>query len=78
MIESIYPREAMEQATKRIRELEAERDALQQEKQLALMQFCDEILRVFAEFGYATPEKKYDTPSLILSDLREILKELKK
>lgn len=61
-----------------IRNLRTRVMELQQEKQFALMGFCDEILKVFAEFGYATPEKKYDTPTLILSDLREILKELKK
>lgn len=37
-------------------------------------QIYDEILKVFAEFGFATPEKTYrGNPSLLISDLRAIL-----
>lgn len=44
------------------------------DKEVALRDLCNEILSVFVEFGFATPEKGYASPGLLLSDLRTILK----
>jgi hypothetical protein len=43
-----------------------------------LNQLCDDVLRAFVEYGYATPEKTYrDNPYLLISDLRAIIGSLR-
>jgi hypothetical protein len=62
-------------------ELDAQRERnmiLEQGKQLVLIQFSNDILTLLSEFGYATPEKRYDSPSLVLSDLRNFISELRR
>ena len=41
------------------------------------IQFSNDILSLLSEFGYATPEKGYDSPSLVLSDLRDCMSKLR-
>lgn len=55
-----------------ILELRERNMVLAQEKQLILMQFCDDILTLLSEFGYANQEKRYSSPAMALSDLRAI------
>lgn len=50
---------------------------LEQGKKLVLIQFSNDILSLLSEFGYATPEKGYDSPSLVLSDLRDCMSKLR-
>lgn len=41
-------------------------------------ELCDEALKVFVEFGHATPDKTYrEQPGLLISDLRHILSSLR-
>lgn len=56
-----------------ILELRERNMVLAQGKQLVLIQFCNDILTLLSEFGYATPEKGYDSPAMVLGDLRIIL-----
>jgi hypothetical protein len=50
---------------------------LEQGKQLVLIQFSNDLLTLLSEFGYATPEKRYDSPSSVLSDLRNFISNLR-
>lgn len=60
-----------------ILELKQRNMILEQGKQLVLMQFSNDILTLLSEFGYATREKGYDSPSLVLSDLRDCMSKLR-
>jgi vacuolar-type H+-ATPase subunit I/STV1 len=66
-------------------ELQSKLDALQernmileQGKELVLIQFSNDILTLLSGFDYATPEKGYDSPSLVLSDLNNFINGLRR
>jgi vacuolar-type H+-ATPase subunit I/STV1 len=51
---------------------------LEQSNQLVLIQFSNDILTLLSGFDYATPEKGYSSPSLVLSDLNNFINELRR
>lgn len=51
---------------------------LEQGKELVLIQFPNDILTLLSGFDYATPEKGYSSPSLVLSDLNNFINELRR
>jgi hypothetical protein len=51
---------------------------LEQGKQLVLIQFSNDVLTLLSGFGFATPEKGYSSPSLVLSDLNNFINELRR
>lgn len=67
--------EADEKEIERLRERNM---ILEQGKELVLIQFSNDILTLLSGFDYATPEKGYSSPSLVLSDLNNFINELRR
>jgi hypothetical protein len=69
----LQAKKQMEADEKEIERLRERNMILEQSNQLVLIQFSNDILTLLSGFDYATPEKGYSSPSLVLSDLNNFI-----
>jgi hypothetical protein len=74
----LQAKKQMEADEKEIERLRERNMILEQGKELVLIQFSNDILTLLSGFDYATPEKGYDSPSLVLSDLNNFINGLRR
>jgi hypothetical protein len=74
----LQAKKQMEADEKEIERLRERNMILEQSNQLVLIQFSNDILTLLSGFDYATPEKGYSSPSLVLSDLNNFINGLRR